>query len=89
MSASGQGHIATVQALLAKGAKVNAKNQYGVTALMLAVARRAGLDTIQALLDSGADVNARSNEGGTAAMSAKEQGRSDILQLLCRHGGCE
>lgn len=36
MEAAGSGHTETVQVLLAKGAEVNAKNNYGDTALMKA-----------------------------------------------------
>jgi ankyrin repeat protein len=36
MGASVDGHIKVVNALLAKGANVHAKNTYGMTALMLA-----------------------------------------------------
>ena len=46
-----------VKALLAKGADVNAKTSYGVTALSFA-ADRGSLEIVKSLLEHGADVNA-------------------------------
>ena len=65
MMASQQGHLDVVQALLAKGADVNAKDNDGATALMLA-SQNGHLDVVQALLAKGADVNAKANDGVTA-----------------------
>jgi ankyrin repeat protein len=53
-----------MQALLDKGADVNAKGNLGTTALMVA----SSTDAVQALLAGGADVNARTNNGNTAQM---------------------
>jgi uncharacterized protein len=60
-------HLDVVQALIAKGADVNAKRNDGLTALMTA-SRRDRIDVVQALLDRGADVNAKDNSGLTALM---------------------
>src|SRR5271165_1131162 len=59
MVAAARGHLAMVQALLAKGAEVNAKTPGGWTALMKA-AEGGHLAVVQALLDKGAEVNAKS-----------------------------
>ena len=58
ISAAFRGDAAAVQALLAKGADVNAKNNDGVTALMVA-SENGHLDVVQALLAKGAEVNAK------------------------------
>ena len=58
-----------VQALLAKGADVNAKMNNGATALIQA--SRKGYDAIvQALLVKGADVHAKTKSGATALIQA-------------------
>jgi uncharacterized protein len=54
MWASEKGHVDVVQALLAKGAEVNAKNNNGATALIWA-SIQGHVDVVQALLAKGAD----------------------------------
>ncbi|MBI3104131.1 MAG: ankyrin repeat domain-containing protein [Candidatus Rokubacteria bacterium] len=51
------GDTATVQALLAQGARVNGRGPAGITPLMLA-AQRGHTETVGALLEAKADVNA-------------------------------
>jgi ankyrin repeat protein len=70
--------------LLDKGADPNAKNDSGVTALMLAAAR-ASSPALQILLDRGAEVNARDRIGRTALTIAVRQGDADPVQLLLEH----
>ena len=74
MVAAACGHLAMVQALLAKGAEVNAKTPGGWTALMNA-AEGGHLAVVQALLDKGADVNAKTPNGWSALMWAAGSGR--------------
>ncbi|MGB6373780.1 MAG: ankyrin repeat domain-containing protein, partial [Methylocella sp.] len=65
INAALRGDAAAVQALLAKGADVNAKMPFGWTALITA-SKFARLDVVQALLAKGADVNAKRIDGETA-----------------------
>src|SRR5260370_33014393 len=54
-----------VRLLIANGAKVNARDVEGGTALMQA-ALLGRADNVKILVEAGADVNARDNKGGTA-----------------------
>ena len=71
INAAIRGDAAAVQALLAKGAEVNAKGNDGWTALILA-SQEGHLHVVQALLAKGADVNAKADNGATALMVAKD-----------------
>jgi dipeptidyl aminopeptidase/acylaminoacyl peptidase/ankyrin repeat protein/outer membrane protein assembly factor BamB len=58
LSAARKGDVAMVRALLIKGADVNARSSYGVTALSFA-ADKGHLDVVKLLLEQGADVNTK------------------------------
>jgi Ankyrin repeats (3 copies) len=58
IAAAKKGDIEAVKSLIAKGANVNARTNYGATALHFA-ADRGHLEVIKALVEAGADVNAR------------------------------
>lgn len=79
------GEIGQLIELLARGADVNAGNQAGVTALMLA-AYHGRLEMVRALTDHGADVNAIDKDGFSAAMLAQHSHREDIVRLLVARG---
>jgi Ankyrin repeats (3 copies) len=79
------GEIGQLIELLARGADVNASNQAGVTALMLA-AFHGRLEMVRALTDHGADVNTTDRDGFTAAMLAQHSHREDIVRLLVARG---
>ena len=66
-----------VQALIAKGADVNAKAGDGRTALIQA-SEIGHLDVVRALLAKGADVNAKTNDGRTALTAATAGAHADI-----------
>ena len=66
--------------LLDKGAAAKAKNDSGVTALMLAAMR--GSPALGILLDRGAEVSARDGAGRTALMRAVTQGDASLVKLL-------
>jgi tetratricopeptide (TPR) repeat protein len=85
MVAAWAGHTHTVQALLDAGAKVNARDENGLTPLMSA-AGEGHTATVQALLDGAAEVDARGKDGGTALMLAAENGHTAIVELLKEAG---
>jgi ankyrin repeat protein len=66
---AGRGNTAAVQALLTRGADVNARKNDGLTALMMA-SQNGHYDVVGVLLAKGANVNARRNDGVTALMMA-------------------
>ena len=88
LEAAWKGDTEKVQALLAKGADVNAKAVYGTTALMFA-ALEGHTDIVQALLEKDADVNAKAVYGTTALMTAEKKGHKEVVQLLKKAGAKE
>jgi quinoprotein dehydrogenase-associated probable ABC transporter substrate-binding protein len=69
------------QALIRKGADVNARNSGGVTALMMAAANgRAGM--VELLVGAGANVDARTERGDTALSIARAKGDEKVIKLL-------
>ena len=64
---------------------VDAKNRYGVTALIDA-SYRGQKEHIEWLIVEGADLNARDNQGDTALMNAAIKGHSEIVELLIANG---
>jgi len=86
IAAATHGDVAAVQALLAQGAEVDAKDDGGMTPLMWA-SEEGHFDVVQALLTKGADVNAKTFENGmTPLMWASEEGHLDVVQVLITKG---
>ena len=86
LQATEAGDILQMQALLAKGAEVNARNAHGWTPLHVAAA---GGDpaVIALLLQHGADVHAQSHIGTTPLDNATTRGgRKAVIDLLLAHG---
>ncbi|MCI5146631.1 MAG: ankyrin repeat domain-containing protein, partial [Candidatus Electrothrix sp. AR3] len=79
------GNTAAVQALVEKGADLNAQNSYGDTPLMIA-ARYGYIDIIQVLLNKGADVDTKNKSDWTALMLAARYNHADIVQALLDKG---
>jgi ankyrin repeat protein len=77
---------ALIQALLEKGADVNARNIDGDTPLLMAVADE-NRDVIELLLDHGARADAAANGGYTVLTNAVQCNTSlGVLDLLLDHG---
>ncbi|MFZ1964447.1 MAG: ankyrin repeat domain-containing protein [Roseiarcus sp.] len=85
IAAATRGDAAAAQALLAKGADVNAKMSDGTTALIEA-STFGHLNVVQALLAKEADVNAKMSNGATALMLASVGGHLDMVQALLAAG---
>ena len=77
--------LAKVESLLASGVDVNARNDGGATALLMAAAYGNG-DIVNRLLAAGADPDVGSHRGDSPLASAIQRGRSDIAVALLKHG---
>jgi len=81
LKATEQGNLQQVKSLLAKGANIDAKDDFDRTPLMLSAF--GGHDAIAALLiQAGADVRAKAKYGQTALQFAVERGHGAIAALL-------
>src|SRR5712692_7227511 len=94
MTAAYHGDVKAMRALLDRGAKVDDKTQYGMTALYYACgatpiadqAYRGSPDAVRLLLDRGADPNAATRTGHTPLMPAVDNGSLEDVKLLVAHG---
>jgi len=90
--AASHGNTSLVKALLDKGARIEATNDEGSTALMgsaCGCAQATMPDTIDSatlLLSRGANVHAKNKHGSTALMAAAGWGRTSLVQLLLDKG---
>lgn len=74
-----------VASFIKAGIDINAKEEDGRTALLIAVEKRdAGMAAL--LADNGADVNARDVDGYTALMYVAYKGNLELAELLLNHG---
>ena len=80
------GHGDVLKILLAAGADVNVKNNYGETVVHMA-ARRAQIEWVDVCLAVGVPVNAKSKGfEETALHVAAKEGHTDTVGLLCEKG---
>jgi ankyrin repeat protein len=79
--AAGLGHAEAINALVAAGAKVNAKTIFGLTALMNA-ARKGHVKAVNALITARADVNAKNGQGWAALIIAARHGQLEVVEAL-------
>ena len=85
------GHLDVVEYLLAHGADINAECTFGdkgITPLQSA-AWGGHADVIKILLTKGANINHKSEGGRTALDLAKQKNRTQIVELLHKHGAKE
>ena len=85
--AVGVGFKDIVELLIAKGADVNAKDNWNWTPLHSAVYGHK--DIVELLITEGANVNARDGGGRTPLWYAKDKGNNEIVELLRKHGAKE
>jgi ankyrin repeat protein len=71
--------------LLAEGVEIDAKNEYGNTALMIA-AIKGHLEIVKGLIAGGADVNERNRAGSTTLILAAKKGHLEIVKALLAAG---
>ena len=85
-AAARKGDVAAVKALLDKGVDVNAKTNYGATALSYAC-DKGHAEVVKLLLERGADPNAKDTFYGEVPMGwALSRDHYDIVKLLLDHG---
>jgi ankyrin repeat protein len=80
-AAAKTGDIESVKDFLAKGVKVDSRDESGTTPLSMA-ALTGEVETVKYLIGKGADVNARNNENSTALHGAAFLGQVDVVKLL-------
>ena len=85
LEAAETGAASKLKALVARGADVNAKNDSGITGLMLA-ALEGHTAAAQVLLELGADPAARNRVGVTPLMLAARQGQTAVVNVLLARG---
>ena len=97
LTAAYQKNLTLVKELLDAGADVNAKDEEGYTALMMAA--KIGehqleksieqYKIVQLLVDKGADVNAKQKDGHTALKYARRYDLAQVIKILKQHGAEE
>jgi rhodanese-related sulfurtransferase len=81
MRASHGGHIKIVQALIAAGSQLEARNADGNNALWLACVG-GSLDAMDRLIQAGINIDNRNDNGATPLMYASSTGRAAIVERL-------
>jgi ankyrin repeat protein len=85
-AAARKGDAAAVKAFLDKGTDVNAKTQYGATALAYAC-DKGHVEVVRLLIERGADVNVRDTFYGEAPIGwASSKGYTEIVKMLLDKG---
>lgn len=84
-NAAASGDVASVKKLIVEGATIDARDDSGATALLVAThANR--IEAARALIDAGADVNAKDNIEDSPYLYAGARGHLEILKMTLAHG---
>ncbi|MDP7049014.1 MAG: ankyrin repeat domain-containing protein [Verrucomicrobiota bacterium] len=81
-AAASGGHKEFVELLIANGADVAAKNEYGSTPLHSAATK----EIAELLIANGADINAKINDGSSPLLAAAIKGHKEVARLLIANG---
>jgi len=85
--AAQEGRMKVAKLLITNGADVNAKNKYGGTPLHLGGGMGKDKEFVELLIAKGADVNVKDKFGNTPLDFAIRHQRTNIADLLRKHGG--
>ncbi|GLI59464.1 hypothetical protein VaNZ11_001347 [Volvox africanus] len=85
-SARGLGHANILRRLIEAGARVNARDAMGYTALHHATSCSLALDLAEILIEAGADVNVQDRFGVTPLIGAVMVAEPRSVRLLLKHG---
>src|ERR1041384_4421837 len=85
IAAAERGELVLVKKLLAAGARIDARDQRGRSALLAATPRNR-IDTARFLTQEGADVNAKDYIQDTPYLYAAAEGRIEILKMVLAAG---
>lgn len=84
-AAAQQDNADRISQLLSTGSNIEARDQSGSTALLVA-ARANSINAAKVLIDAGADVNAKDNIQDSAYLYSGARGHLDILNMTLAHG---
>ncbi len=79
------GDLKAINQHIRAGSDLNAKDDYGSTALIIA-ATFGKTEVARVLIEAGADLNITNNDGSTALHSAAFLGRTEIVKALLNNG---
>lgn len=85
-TAAEQNDAALITRLLAGGAKIDARDRSGATALLRATHANA-IDAARVLIEAGANVNLADDKGVTPLQHARKAGYRDMENILAAAGG--
>eukprot|EP00298_Acanthocystis_sp_HF-20_P001066 c11455_g1_i1.p1 GENE.c11455_g1_i1~~c11455_g1_i1.p1 ORF type:complete len:575 (-),score=157.01 c11455_g1_i1:14-1738(-) len=83
--AANNNHLEIVKVLIARGADVHARHQYGSTPLVFA-ANNGHLEVVQELLRAKSDADVQNSFGNTPLMSAVKTGKLEVVKELVKYG---
>ncbi|AWB34753.1 hypothetical protein DBV39_14635 [Orrella marina] len=80
-----ENNVDTVKQLIDSGVEIDARDQSGSTALLVA-ARANSIDAAEVLIEAGADANAKDNINDSAYLYSGARGHLEILKMTLAHG---